>query len=291
MFEEIDKLLLDLSKQVNSTRLAATYAGDYFRALALIECYNKLIEFADSRTQQHPEVQRVPELRTVLLAHLMANADRHIDTRTERIFNPLILGSPKSLRDWQESGWRTKRSSANYKRRLDYWKAIYDEAPLIHQQRVRSGGDLFGDIVQQAVFSTRRISRRVKDLQGNISHKDVSYEQIIAERNANYSATSELVPWWEALNYGTAFTGVAGYPNVAGLHFVEDAEKLVPSTINRYLNLFEAYIADVFVQDRIITSNEIMYDVERWIRPFIRSGNEYVPAADLARIVTFGVPF
>ncbi len=287
MFEEIEQLLADLRKKIESLGPAVAYAGDYFRALALAECYNKLIEFADHRTQQHPEVQRVPALRTVLLAHLISNADRHIDVRTERVFNPLLLGSPKSLREWQESGWRTKRSAANYRRRLKYWEALYDEAPIIHQERVRSGTDIFSE--RGAIYRRgKNVEKRVKNLTGDITKEKVTYEQVIAARNTNYSATSELVPWWEALNYGTAFTGIAGYPNVAGLHFVEDAEKLVPSTIRKYFNLFDAYVDHAFSAE---IKNPI-YDIERWVNANMRlSGDEYVPLTELARIKTFGVPF
>lgn len=291
MFEEVEKLLIEIHDKAIAVGSAATYAGDYFRALALADCYNKLIEFADERTQQHPEVQRVPELRTLLLSHLIKNADRHIDARTERIFNPLLLGSPKSLREWQESGFRTKRTAANYNRRLAYWKAIYDEAPLIHQVKVTSGDDLFsGGIAYQSKFSTKRISRRQKTLAGTIEHHDISYEDIIHARNTNYSATNELVPWWEVLNYGSTFAGLAGYPSTPGLHFVEDAEKLVPTAIRRALSLFDQYMDYVFSL-RGFTKGSAMLNIEQWASTKISSNNQYIPAADLARILTFGVPF
>ncbi len=289
--QEIDKLLRELRDRLLSVKSTIQYAGDYFRALALAECYNKLIEFADERTQQHPEVQRVPELRSILLLHLISNAERHIDVRTERIFNPLLLGGPKSLRDWQEAGFRTKRTASNYNRRLRYWKAIYDEAPIINQVKVPSGNEIFGagGSVYQSRFSTKKVALRVKDLEGNISHQDVSYEDVIHNRNANYSATSKLVPWWEVLNYGSTFAGLAGYPNTAGLHFVEDAEKLVPATLQQYLGMFDRFINDAL--DR--TERDPISNIETWVASnrTVFSNNKYIPTADLARVLTFGVPF
>lgn len=289
MFDEIGVVLDPIKKKVGALRIKLPALGIYLRALALAECYNKLIEYTDERTQDHPEVQRVPELRSILLAHLLENAEKHIDPATERIFNPLILGSPKSLREWQEAGFRTKRSASNYRRRLQYWQALYDEAPIIHEVRSRGGEDLFAPRGQIYKRSSRTVEFRQKTLEGKIERREVHYEDVIQARIANYGPSFTLVPWWEMLNYGTVLNGVAGYPNVAGLHFVEDAEKLIPSAMTRYSGAFDDIIADVF--DAKEVSNDVMIDVERRARQYIARGTYYIAPDDLARIITFGVPF
>lgn len=285
MFTEIETLIGDLRERIGTLKRSAIYGGDYFHALALAVCYNKMIQFADERSQTHPEVQRVPELRTILLFHFMENADRHIRLQGDRIFNDAILGGPRTIREWQEAGYHTRRTPGNYQRRLQYWKAIYDDAPILDTKRQVSE-DIFGPVTHVSIPSKTRISpHKHEDLGG----AKVQYEDVIYNRNLRYSATDTLVPWWQLLNYGTSFGGAQGYPSVPGLHFVEDAEQEVPATLDFYANLFTEYLIDTF--DSEVLEQDDIIAVESWVNRHVHLDNEYVSSLDLARILTFGVPF
>ena len=238
----------------------------YFKALGLASAYNNLINITDKKTITHPEVQRVPEMRTLILEHLRANADQHIDIDSETIFNETVIGNPADLRSWQNAGYKTRRTPSNYENRLRYWVAIYDEADLLK-------------ITGEALPEGHASSGRVKSKDGQV----VTYEDVIAERINNYSFTVQEVPFWYPLNYGTMFGANPGYPNVAGLHFVEDAEKQIP----RYLNKFSQYLEDYLLDsiNRISDGQERM-PLQSWIRKNIRFGKEYMSSARIADVLT-----
>lgn len=284
MFQEIQELIEDLQVRVGTIKRSAILGGEYLHALALAVSYNYLIQLADERCQEHPEVQRVPELRSILLHNLSENADRHIHIRTDSIFNPNILGTPKNIRDWQEAGHHTKRTASNYEKRLMYWKSIYDDAPVMISHKSRADPeDLFSSVQHTSVPSTE--FSRLYTKNGD----RVTYEQVIYKRNLRYGATDTVVPWWQLLNYGSSFGGQDGYPNTPGLHFVEDAEKTVPTRIIQYVSLLDNFITDVFDSETLAQDDIIA--VESWVGRRLRLGPEYVPSFDLARIMTFGVPF
>jgi hypothetical protein len=282
MFEEIVTVIEDLHERIGIVKRNVIFGGDFFHALALAVAYNYLIELTDTRTQSHPEVQRVPALRYVLLEHLYNNAERHIDLRRDSIFDDSLLGGLRTLREWQDAGYHTRRSASNYQRRLDYWKAIYDNAPIRKQQRVSvNPNNIFGGVT--TVYKADDKAVRKKDPNtGNY----ITYEEVIHKRNARYNATDQLVPWWHSLNYGT---GGQGYPTVGALHFVEDAERRVPSLLSLYADYFEQFITDIF-DSETLTQDDIL-TVESWAKGHIQLGPEYVPSFDLARRISFGVPF
>jgi hypothetical protein len=282
MFEPIQQVFTDLREHLTRVREGVVSGGDYFHALALAESYNYLIELADTRTQQHPEVQRVPELRTLLLAHLMENADQHINVRNGTIFNESLLGSPRTLRDWQDAGYHIKRNAANYQSRLRYWQAIYDGAPVAFQERIQTEDIFAPKVYQSTLISPKgKIPRRPSNKQTGAL---VTYEEVIHKRNARYKAT--LIPWWHSLNYGT---GGQGYPVSPGLHFVEDAERTVSLNVTRYIGLFDQFVSDVFADDAL--SSDTILVVESWLRRHIQITSAYIPIFDVARIISFGVPF
>lgn len=282
MFDEIVVTLNELHEHIGSVKRNVIFGGDYFHALGLAVAYNNLIELADTRTQTHPEVQRVPSLRYILLEHLYMNADRHINMSQDRIFNDSLLGGPRTLREWQDAGYHTARTQRNYPRRLQYWKAIYDNAPVQDQTRTsKDPNDLFGGVIIQSTPSKKR-TRPVSKRTG--AH--VTYEEVILARDTRYGATQQLVPWWHSLNYGT---GGQGYPTTGALYFIEDAERAVPSILARYIDLFEEFVSDIFGDDTL-TQDDI-FTVESWARQHITIGPEYIPSFDLARIMSFGVPF
>lgn len=286
MFVEIEQVISEIRGKINFINNLSVSAADYFHAIALVESYQELVILAAERTEQHPEVQRAPELRSILIEHLLRNADRHIDVGTERIFNPIILGSPRSLRDWQEAGYHANRTTSNYPSRLRYWQAIYDEAPRVSAKRIGTTSDIFSGIVYKV--STQPVKRRNKQLDGSYTFSDVHYEEVIADRIANYTATKQLVPWWEIFNYGSTFGGLAGYPNTPGLHFVEDAERTIPTNLTKYLNLMEEFLGTVFTQD----SNQYTVSViEKWLDSRVGQVDKVIPVKDIARIVSLGVPF
>lgn len=289
MFQEVERFVRDLRTTIYAVHRNAVSAAQFFHALALVDSYNYMMQLADERTSSHPEVQRVPELRTILLQHFYENADRHISLRGNRIFSATLLGGPRSLRDWQEAGYSTRRTTSNYPQRLKYWQAIYDDAPLQYQQRV-SSDNLFGtagSVYQSTFLSPKgkfKKPSRPELREGKVVFADVDYTDVIERRNRRYAGTRSIVPWWMPLNYGT--TG--GYPSVPGLHFIEDAEQSVPQRIDEYVRLLDLFLADIF--DRELTTDDIS-NVELWARGRVRPGVEYVPTFDVARIITFGVPF
>lgn len=286
MFKEVIDVVEDLHTRIAIVKRNVIFGGDYFHALALAASYNYLIELADTRTQQHPEVQRVPSLRYILLEHFYNNADRHINLQTDSIFNDSLLGGPRTLREWQDAGYHTSRTANNYQRRLQYWQAIYDNAPVQEQKRVsKDPNNLFGGVYTTSENSKKK-TRPKNNLKtsGNTNH--VTYEDVIRNRDTRYGETAKLVPWWRILNYGT---GGQGYPTTGALHFVEDAERTVPARLSQYAELFESFITDVFDSDTL-TQDDI-HTVESWARTHVQLGAEYIPSFDLARILSFGVPF
>jgi hypothetical protein len=283
MFEEITAVIEDLQTHIGIVKRNVIFGGDYFHALALAVSYNHLIELADTRTQTHPEVQRVPSLRYILLEHLYNNADRHINLQRDTIFDDSLLGGPRTLREWQDAGYHTSRTASNYGKRFRYWQAIYDDAPVQQQQQRidTTPGDIFGGVTTVSAPS-RVLTRPRSRATGQI----VTYEDVIRNRDVRYGATAQLVPWWRSLNYGT---GGQGYPVTGALHFVEDAERRVPATLTQYAEYFEQFVNDVFNNDTL-TQDDI-HTVESWARQHIQLGAEYIPSFDIARITSFGVPF
>jgi len=282
MFEEIVAVVQELHEHIGIVKRNVIFGGDYFHALGLAIAYNNLIELADTRTQEHPEVQRVPSLRYILLEHFYRNADKHINLQRDTIFDDSLLGGPLTLKEWQNAGYSITRTQGNYPRRLSYWKSIYDNAPVQEQTRVSTNPeDLFGGVTIQYSPSKKRL-RPVNKYTKQV----VTYEDVIRDRDTRYHATAQLVPWWRALNYGT---GGQGYPVSPALHFVEDAERAVPRILAQYATLFEEFIADIF-GDETLTHDDI-YTVESWARKRVKIGAEYIPSFDIARIMSFGVPF
>ena len=296
MFEEIAEVLLDFHERLDAVKRNVIFGGDYFHALALAEAYNNLILLTDERTQQHPEVQRVPSLRYILLQHFYENADRHINIQRGTIFDDALLGGPRTLKEWQDAGYHTRRSQANYDKRLRYWRAIYDNAPLTFQNQVQSQEDIFSaKRTYQSTFIAPLSKKERKGLAkpkvripGRVQRngQDVTYEDVIRSRDARYGSSEQLVPWWRALNYGT---GGQGYPVSTGLHFVEDAERAIPQYIDKYMAYFESFISDIIDNENI--SGDDIFTVESWAKAHVILGPEYIPSFDLARIKSFGVPF
>lgn len=287
MFDEVSVVIKEIRQHITAVQRNATYGGQFFYALALATSYNYLIQLADERTQDHPEVQRVPSLRTILIDHLRTHALQHINLQRGTIFDDGLLGGPKSLRDWQEAGYHTSRTASNYAKRLRYWQAIYDGAPVTFQQPVATHGDIFNT---QRTYQASFISPKSK-IPGRVQNKytgaDVTYEDVIHRRDARYNESIQLVPWWRALNYGT---GGQGYPVSPALHFIEDAERSVPTNIARYMQFFDTFISDVF-DDEQLTLQNTQDSVENWAQQHIQIDKEYIAAVDLARQLVFGVPF
>ena len=284
----------DFDDQIQILRSFTSLFGTYFKILALVESYNMLIKFVSERTQTHPEVVRVPELRDILLDHLYTNADDHIDIAAESIFNIHIVGTDSTVRHWQEVGYPMKRTPKNYSKRLEYWKAIYTgEAVKVnerqkkeknHKMSPRTGENIFGPVVEYNKPVAYEV--HVKDRSGKI----VTYEDVIKSRNEKFSATKKLVPFWIPLNYGTDSGVQAGYPAVPGLHFVEDAERTIPSNIAKYAALFELFMVDMLDNYEKINSDGFSA-VEQWSKRHIHIDDAGIDAFDFAREHTYGVPF
>lgn len=284
MFDEVNVVIGGIRKHITAVQRNATYGGTFFYALALATSYNYLIELTDERTAQHPEVQRAPTLRTILLEHLHAYALQHINLARGTIFDDGLLGGPRTLREWQEAGYHTSRTASNYEKRLRYWTALYDGAPVTFQQRVNTPGEIFN---AQRTYQSSFISPKSKipgRVQNKYSKADVTYEDVIRSRDARYNETIRLVPWWRSLNYGT---GGQGYPVTPALHFIEDAERAVPSNIARYSNLFEQFLSDAFDNELLDNANTQTI-VEEWAQAHIQPGKEYIPSFDIARRLAFG---
>lgn len=287
MFEEVSVVINGVRQHIKAVQRNATYGGQFFYALALATSYNYLIELTDERTQNHPEVQRVPSLRIILIDHLRAYALQHINLQRGTIFDDGLLGGPRSLREWQEAGYHTSRTASNYEKRARYWRAIYDGAPVTFQQPIATTGDIF---TTQRTYQSSFISPKSK-IPGRVQNKysglDVTYEDVIHSRDTRYAESIRLVPWWRALNYGT---GGQGYPVSSALHFIEDAERSVPANIDKYMRLFEDFISEAFDDERLTTQNT-QDTVETWAQQHIQVTKEYVAALDIARRLAFGVPF
>lgn len=282
MFDEIIVLLDDIRAHVGIVKRNVIYGGQFLYALALATSYNNLIQLADERTQDHPEVQRVPTLRLTLLEHLYLHVFNHINLQKGTIFDDGLLGGPRTLREWQEAGYHTSRSAANYPKRLRYWKSLYDGAPVTFQQQVNTPGNVFST---QRTYQSSFISPKSK-IPGRVQRNgaDVTYEDVIRSRDTRYAETVQLVPWWRILNYGT---GGQGYPVSPALHFVEDAERAVPGNVAVYMGLFEQFVSDTFDNE----SDDTQLNIEKWAQTHIKLDKEYIPSFDIARRITFGVPF
>lgn len=272
----------------------------YFKALALADRYNYMLQLMDERAGQHPEVTRVPQLKTLLLQYFIQNYATHINVREERIFNPGALGTLMTLQQWQEAGYRTrsKRTTKNYYQRLQYWKSIYDNQPMrvhidvsnkamgtatLKKQKYplpRTGDDIFGGRQQSLFYEIR-----VKDRSGNI----ITYEDVIEKRNLGFgAATNKLVPFWLPLNYGSDAGLQPGYPPTPGLHFIEDAERTIPRALSDMSSHFPRFM--LYLLDNETTARDFTI-AERWSSENIRLSdgalNPYAVAIELA----YGLPF
>jgi len=289
MFEEIVATIEEFHSHIGSVKRNAIYGGAFFYALALADSYNYLIQLADERTQQHPEVQRVQSLRTILLEHFYVHVYDHINLNRGTIFNENILGGPRTLREWQDAGYHTNRTASNYERRLRYWRAIYDNAPVTFESRVPSNENLFSTTEKVYQSSFARVSKAGKvSIPGKVNDRDgkqVTYEDVILNRDTRYGETIRFVPWWRSLNYGT---GGQGYPASPALHFVEDAERAVPATLTKYAELFEQFMSDIF-DDDLHEDDQLV--VESWVKAHISPSKQYLPSVEIARQIAFGVPF
>lgn len=288
MFDEIIAFINELDLHISGVKRLALYGGMFFYSLALADSYNYLIQLTDERTQLHPEVQRVPSLRSILLEHFYIYAFEHIDVRRGTIFKDTLLGGPNTLREWQEAGYRTKRTAGNYERRLRYWQAIYDNAPVTFNTRVPSNNELFTEAHKTYQSSFIGESKGKLSIPGRVkkSGTDVTYEDVIRSRDIRYEETLKFVPWWRSLNYGT---GGQGYPVSSALHFIEDAERAVPGRISAYEKLFESFMGDVFDSDTL--DDDPQFVVEAWAKVHTSPSKQYLPSIEIARQITFGVPF
>lgn len=294
------KVFADLRKKLSSMSLSLRQYAAYFKALALADRYNYLIQLVEERTSTHPEVTRVPELKSIFINHLTQYYALHIDVQKEQIFNPAVVGGEAALRLWQESGYRTKskRSPKNYFQRLRYWKSIYDNEPmrvsldvsnaamgtatLKKQKRPlpRTGDDIFGDLQQKLYYEIR-----VKDRSGAI----VTYEDVIQKRNAGFgSATNKLIPFWLPLNYGSNSGMQPGYPSTPGLHFIEDAERTIPRALSTVADKFPDFM--VYLLDTDIKSKDFSL-VQQWTSANIPLTEGALNAHAVAIELSFGLPF
>lgn len=290
----------DFRKKLTNMSLSLRGYSAYFKALALADCYNYMIQLIEDRTSTHPEVIRVPELRSILVKHFIDNYALHIDVQQDRIFNPNLLGSGFVLRQWQEAGYRTrsKRTTRNYFQRLRYWKSIYDNEPIrvnldVSNQAMgtatlkkrkyplpRTGDDLFGDLQQKLFYEIR-----VKDRSGNI----VTYEDVIKKRNAGFgSSVYKLIPFWIPLNYGSDAGMQAGYPAIPGLHFIEDAERTIPQRLSQmadHLPDFALYLLD------LESTQKDFSVVQNWTSSHISLTKGPLDAHAVAIDIAYGLPF
>lgn len=288
----------DIRRRVNHMRVQLPVAAAFFKTVALVSAYNYMLGLIDERVSQHPEVQRVPELKHILIAHFLAYPDRHIDVRHDRIFQPNALGTVGTLRAWQNAGHPARRTTNNYPKRLEYWKAIYNNEPMRivrkppkgvkTSPRPRTGDDIFDSPPPEDARNVLYELGRVHDRFGNI----VTYEDVIYKRNLYFSGTDKLIPFWMPLNYGTDVGQQQGYPAVGGLHFIEDAERKVPEYLSRYAVAFERYATDSLTNPEF-SSNSELNNLMSWTTKynFLTFQDEYIPTIDYAVKLAYGVPF
>ncbi len=244
---------LDLLPVELQTRLMTLpFQATVFKAVGLTLSYDYMITYMVQKLRSHPEVDRVPALLDLLVEHFVTHADKHIRlSNNAQIFNQNIIGTSGSLRGWQEAGYRTKRSRANYSRRLNYWKSIYDETDLLVRQGKKKRPSQKNVTTRKrrtflGQYTERMVNLgRVKDRNGDI----VTYAHVIELRNAGYGNVVASVPFWIPFNYGTrgvSFVGGgAGYPDVAGAFFIEKGEQRMGENLNKMLALFDQFAVDV----------------------------------------------
>jgi hypothetical protein len=245
-----DKKIFDL-KGIGS-------AVDFFKALSLVWAYQTMIYYAERGLNSHPEVQRAPELRDLLLDHLVKNYVKHIRPEVNQIFNGAIVGTTSTLRGWQEAGYFMKRTRRNYPQRLRKWRALYDNTDyIVKRKKAKVTVDESGNTKSEQYANLGR----VRDKDGNI----VTYEIVIQRRNSQYGPTKVLVPFWLVLNYGSnGYRGLGvGYPSVPGIFFVENAEKRIPEYQARALRLYEAFAFEVLTKEKQGSSTQ---DAFNWTK-------------------------
>jgi hypothetical protein len=285
----------DFSRGIRKLSDSVTLYGHYFKALALVDAYNLLISYADERMNGHPEVARMPELRDVLLKHLYDNPHKHIDLATNRIFNHILLGTESTVRQWQNAGYPMNRTPGNYGKRYLYWQSIYTgqpvKVPIARSKKKtspkpRTGKDIFSSdphYTQQALY----YEVQVKDRSGSI----VTYEDVIQKRNTRFGVNPNgLIPYWVVLNYGSDRGSQPGFPATPGLHFVEDAEREVPSKLSLYAHLFERFMVDSLDMIEDISDNDFTH-VDTWAKSNVNLNKGGVNPFDFALEASFGLPF
>lgn len=294
------KVFSQFREKLSTMSVSLRQYAAYFKALALADRYNYLIQLVEDRTNTHPEVVRVPELKEILINHLVQYYAKHIDVQSEQIFNPTVVGGESALRLWQEAGYRprTKRTPKNYFQRLRYWKSIYDNEPMRVNLDVsneamgtatlkkrkypldRAGEDLFGPLQQKLYYEIR-----VKDRSGTI----VTYESVIRQRNAGFGgATNKLVPFWIPLNYGSDAGMQPGYPPTPGLHFIEDAERTIPKALSAMADKFPDFMLYVLDTDTKLRDFSL---VQQWASTHIPLTDGALNVHDVAIELAFGLPF
>jgi len=274
--------------------------GHYFKALGLIDAYNYMITLFDERSKTHPEVARAPELRSILLEHFHANAHKHIDLSSDRIFQDALLGIESTVRIWQNAGYPSRRTTANYPKRMMYWQSIYEGRPIKvpanrkpgqkakGPPKPRTGEDIFGPRPTQ-------VDKPATDLYYEVSVKDrsgslVTYEDVIRKRNTNFGVSPNgLIPFWIVLNYGSDRGSQPGYPPTPGLHFVEDAERQIPDKLSLYANFFSRFMLDAL--DSIDEASKDFTQVDQWSRSHIKMNTDHVNPFDFALEFAYGLPF
>ena len=277
MFDFLTRELEELKDDVYFIKRLATFAADYFEARSLAVAYNRLIEYADDGMRQHPEAQRVPNLRYILLEHFILYADKHIRVQDGRIFNPAVLGSPMSLGDWQEAGYHTKRTTSNYPRRLRYWKAIFDQEPVKVETSRTTGEDIFGPVSKMIESRGRTPS--------------ITYAEVIERRNAYYGDVTKNVPWWMVFNYGSNAFGRAGYPSYPGILFIERAEQQVSSIRSQHLTAFDRMMGEALSSSDVYIGASEETFVSAWAKSHLPRVESYIDPDDMAMTLAFGVPF
>jgi len=256
--------------------------SNYIKAVCLLIAYNTMIRLADTRMSNHPEAIRAPSLRYAIVGHFTRFVTRHVSLSQNRIFDDLVLsGSNRLLQSWQESGYRTRRTANNYRTRLVYWQAIFDESQPIIAKRVPSKSE---DVMSKPHY-------RIKVLDRVRRHgKIVTYEDVIYDRNSRFAEVVELVPFLMPFNYGTSFGSRPGYPNVPGLHFIEDAERSLSNWLRIGRAWLDEYLLDTFINNKS-TSSDVYGNLLNWVSAKRPKHEEYISIEDYARELSFGLPF
>lgn len=220
---------------------------DVFKATALAMAYDNMITIMQKSLRSHPEVRKVPALLDLLVEHFVTFKEEHISIEHSRIFNDSYVGSGNTLRSWQEAGYRTRRTRANYARRLERWKAIWDEKDLLVSIKKKNPK---GEVVERRRRTFLGMATERKINLGRVRNKDgtvITYPLVIQLRNANF-AEIHRVPWWIPFNYGTRgaiMGGGSGYPNVPGAHFIDKAELQKELYLRRAIGWYEEFCVRV----------------------------------------------